>query len=346
MVEYICKKCGKGFHKKTGYTRHIQRKNPCDSTVLPCNGCGRTFRTKYEYDRHMGKKKSCMLQIGSHEGDTHTCKYCDGEFSSYKSLHTHIANNTCDKTINVGTYNDKAITNTLNQNLNVGGDVKVVKFGSENLSYISDDLFKQILGRGFRSVSEFIGHSHFDPNHPENHNIYIANIKEDYVVIYDGDKWTINKRDEVVENIIYTKSDFLFNKFRELRSEMRQIDIDKFMRFMSERDEDRTMNILKEEIKLQLYNNRYTPQKTRRHMEYIERMNEKDFLNTAVKNRSENVLNNIVEILNSMDEDKLKKMQSVLNGMNINDIRGISDISDISDMSNIGDTQKLKLTFL
>ena len=116
MVEYICKKCGKEFHKKTGYTRHIQRKNPCNYILLPCGGCGKTFRSKYEYDRHMSKKKSCLLQIGSHEGEIHTCKYCHGEFSSYTSLHNHITNN------------------TLNQNLNVGGDVKVVKFGSENFT--------------------------------------------------------------------------------------------------------------------------------------------------------------------------------------------------------------------
>ena len=112
--------------------------------------------------------------------------------------------------------------------MNVEGDVKLVKFGNENLSYISDDLFKSILGRGFMAIEELVDHSHFHPDHPENHNIYIANIQTDYVVIYNGVKWTINKKEDVVEDIIYAKSDFFCVKFKEHLNQMIKTNVKHF----------------------------------------------------------------------------------------------------------------------
>jgi hypothetical protein len=248
MVEYTCYKCKKMFKKKYSYDKHIARKNPCDR------------------------------QIGSTLDNNHECKICDKIFSSYSSLHKHTRKNCNTDEIkvfnNIQSIDNRTINNQ-NNHLSVDGDVKVVKFGSENLSYISDDLFKHILGRGFRSVSEFIEHSHFSRDHPENHNIYIANIRDEYIVLYDGGKWTINQRDDVMEDIIYAKSDFLFSKFKELQAGMTQIDIERFMKFMNERDNDGTMARLKEEVKLQLYNNRRLPQRIRRQMEAFELNREK-----------------------------------------------------------------------
>ena len=31
MVEYSCEKCGKSFKQKGHYTKHLQRKTPCDN---------------------------------------------------------------------------------------------------------------------------------------------------------------------------------------------------------------------------------------------------------------------------------------------------------------------------
>ena len=195
--------------------------------------------------------------------------------------------------------------------MKVDGDVKLVKFGNENLSYISDDLFKSILGRGFKSVEELVDHSHFHPDHPENHNIYIANIKNDYVVIYDGKKWNINKKEDVFEDIIYAKSDFLCMKFKELMSQMTETDIKKFTNFINQRDEDKTMNKIKGELKLQLYNNREFPQKLRKQLETQEREKQKRLGNKPRHNVKR--LDKIMNMLENIDENSLDKMENLLN---------------------------------
>lgn len=188
-------------------------------------------------------------------------------------------------TVNAQTYN----------NLNVGVDtVKVVKFGNENLSYISDDLYKQILGRGLRSVEEFIEHSHFNRRHPENHNIYIANIKDEYIVLYDGDKWAITKRDEKLEDIIYAKSDFLCEKFKQLSREMNIRDAKKFENFIRLRDDAKTMSRIKNDLTLQLYNNRKLPVKMRKEMDMQESILSKYTFDVSLKDVDLPKLNKLI----------------------------------------------------
>ena len=41
---------------------------------------------------------------------------------------------------------------------------------------------------------------HFDPKKPENHNIYISNLKNGYIMVYDDGKWDTKNREEVILN--------------------------------------------------------------------------------------------------------------------------------------------------
>ena len=285
MVNYLCIKCGKNFNHKSSFEKHENRKISCDSTIA---------------------------------NDNNSCNLCNKIFKNYKSLYSHVKSNKCQTTKSKITniLNDNSTTNNTNNTINnnnmkVDGNVKLVKFGNENLSYISDDLFKSILGRGFKSVEELVDHSHFHPDHPENHNIYIANIKNDYVVIYDGKKWNINKKEDVFEDIIYAKSDFLCMKFKELMGQMTETDIKKFTNFINQRDEDQTMNKIKGELKLQLYNNRELPQKLRKQLENQEREKQKRLGNKPRKNVKR--LDKIMDMLENIDESGLEKMENLLN---------------------------------
>jgi len=243
------------------------------------------------------------------------CLICEKTYKSIRYLYSHVKN--CEdkhkKQADITNINNGTIDNSINtqNNMNVDGDVKLVKFGNENLSYISDDIFKSILGRGFKSVEELVDHSHFHPDHPENHNIYIATIKNDYVVIYDGKKWNINKKEDVFEDIIYAKSDFLCMKFKELMSQMTETDIKKFTNFINQIDEDTTMNKIKGELKLQLYNNKELPQKLRKQLETQEREKQKRLGNKPRKNVKK--LDEIMNMLENIDENGLDKMQDLLN---------------------------------
>lgn len=273
MVLYECDRCGKTFDHKSAYDRHNKIKRNCAlSRLAMCVECGKAYKHRQSLTRH---RKIC----------------------SCASDHTNLQQNNIQNTNNI-----------LNNHVNVD-HMKVVKFGNENLSYMSDDLYKQIMGRGFGAVGEFIEHSHFNSKHPENHNIYIANLKNKYVVFYDGDKWMVSSRGDIMEDIIYAKSDFLFNKFKELCHDMNQSDKDRFIKYMDERDDDKTMDRLKNDISLQLYNNRKMPQKMRQYMEKYERISRTTNMDDSL------ILKDIIESLEKLDGSKLKNLQLVLNSI-------------------------------
>jgi hypothetical protein len=266
-----------------------------------CDKCGKEFIQKTDLIRHNNRKFVCTMDI--------KCQICGIKFKHRSSLHRHA------KRCNIGNLSQINNSISINNNIvnNVDGDVKVVKFGNENLSYISDDLYKQILGRGFTAICEFIGHSHFNKEHPENHNIYISHIRDEFIVLYDGDKWTLNRKDETMEDIIYAKSDFLFNKFKELKHYMGQVEIEKFMRFMNNRDAPETLDRLKGDLQLQLYNNRLLPQKIRRQMEAIDRHEEQKKIKNLTKNKDK--LEEALKLLenNVSNRELLEKLCMLLN---------------------------------
>jgi uncharacterized C2H2 Zn-finger protein len=270
-------------------------------TQHKCDKCGKEFSQKTDLVRHNKRKFPCVTEI--------KCQMCGMVFKHRTSMYRH------QKKCNVKSISQTNNSISINNNIvnNVDGDVKVVKFGNENLSYISDDLYKQILGRGFMAVCEFVGHSHFNKEHPENHNIYMANMRDDFVVLYDGDKWTLNRKDETMEDIIYAKSDFLFNKFRELEYRMRPDEIERFMRFMNSRDAPDTMERLKDDLQLQLYNNRSLPQKIRRQLEAIERHQEYQKIKYITKNKDK--LNEVLKLIddNVSNKEVLEKLCTLLN---------------------------------
>ena len=57
MVTYVCNKCDKAFSNKTQYTRHLNKKNPCDkSKDTMCPVCETDFSTLFNVEKHMKHK--------------------------------------------------------------------------------------------------------------------------------------------------------------------------------------------------------------------------------------------------------------------------------------------------
>ena len=278
-----------------------------------CAKCNKTFNQKVDYDRHINRKYSCDVNSSVNE-----CSICKKEFKHKSSLYKHFkkcSNKTQIMNINDNSKNITNIDKQLNvDKMNVDGDVKVVKFGNEDISYISDDLFQSILGHGYKSVEEFVDHTHFNPDHPENHNIYIADIKNNYVLLYDGDQWNIKDRDEAIEDLIYAKSDYLSVKFDELMHKLSPMDIKKFTNFMKNRDNDLKMKMVKTDLKLMLYNNRHIPVSLRKQLE-SNMKNQKTIKYKKSTSKEDNFDNILDAIANSgLTKDKIKQIEAILNG--------------------------------
>lgn len=156
----------------------------------------------------------------------------------------------------------KSINNTVNNTVNYNYDINVLPYGKEDLSHITEKDYRTILNKGYCSVTELVKYIHFDKSKPENHNIYISNMRDNNIMVFDGKKWRLKNKKELLDDIFTTKRDILVDKFEEIQRTLPTTTINKFNRFMNDQQDKKIVNIVKDDIKLVLYNSRAVPKET------------------------------------------------------------------------------------
>jgi len=115
--------------------------------------------------------------------------------------------------------NKNKITNNINSNNNITNTIinnpiiKLVNFGSEDLSKISHNIFiDTIKSQGIGLYNRAIDGIHFNKDHPENHNIYISDINRGKVMIYKNKKWIIDNWDNIFPDLLEKVVQFGYDK--------------------------------------------------------------------------------------------------------------------------------------
>jgi len=273
MVEYICSRCNKIFNKKSNYIAHIDRKYKCDlvkddnialkyaqkagksskneqNQAYKCQRCNKTFLKKFNCERHF---ESC------------TSDKNDNLEKLYKELLKEMKKQNKEiKLLKQQLYKPKNVckNNNINSNNTTNNNyVNVVAFGKEDVQFISKQEWIKLMNTKYLSVKGLIEKIHFNEKYPENSNVYISNLKDNYAMFYNGNKWIIETKNEVISNLIDTKTEHLENKFYEIINDLPKIVKQKFQEFLENNDDDSYLNNLKNEIKLMLYNKKNIPMK-------------------------------------------------------------------------------------
>jgi uncharacterized C2H2 Zn-finger protein len=161
--------------------------------------------------------------------------------------------------INTNNINNNTLNNVVNINV----------FGKEDLSHISNETYKQIFRRCKNSVPAFIKIKHFSSKKPENSNVYISDLKGHYAVLYNGEQWNIEDKNEMLQNLYDTNCGQLMDKYEDLKDELDEVTVRKYNRFVETMDEPETENNAKEEIKKILYNDKEKSIKNRKLLKQI-----------------------------------------------------------------------------
>lgn len=234
--KYECEFCGFIFSRSDHLKRHS--KDRC--------------KEKLKKDEQNKILKEILVEMGNLKDENRTFQDILNRLEKEnKTLKTKL-------TINTTNVNNSSINsnNTIN--------IQVVAFGKEDIeAKLGNAQCKKILATGFRSVKNLIEHIHFNSNIPEFHNCYISNIRDKYAIVYDGQNWELRETDEVIEMLRDKKQLFLEEKFEEIFDSMDERSKASFNRFLDKKDDDETINSLKDEIKLLLYNKREVVKITR-----------------------------------------------------------------------------------
>ena len=106
-----------------------------------------------------------------------------------------------------------------------------------------------------KCVKSLIEKVHFNVNKPENMNIYLSNIKGKYLMIYKDNAWQIQDKKSQVDEL-YDNNEFVLETWYDEYKEKHPDIIASFQRYLQNHDEDETLNNIKEEILVMLYNKR------------------------------------------------------------------------------------------
>jgi len=147
--------------------------------------------------------------------------------------------------INIGTQN-------IQQNINI------LAYKNTDISHLTDNDYLKCLKHSNFCIPHLIEKIHFNPQKPENHNIYISNLKNNYTMVYDGNKWNIKDRDESIQSLIDDKEGMIEQKLEEWIENGNKFPeiMNKFNRYIEKKENNVVINKIKNEIKLLLFNNR------------------------------------------------------------------------------------------
>ena len=306
MVLYKCHKCKKEYLKKSHYIQHINRKKPCIQLNLKesegiqqnneekvnaptnnitqekvnnrCNYCYKIFSTNSNFNRHM--RLNCKVKQENENEKEVILKEILVELKELKDKNKILEENNknLEKKISKINKHSKLINsnnNIQNSNNNIQNTennntmnnfITINAYGKEDLSHISNKTWQSIMNKCFDSVPQLVGHVHYDDDKPENHNVYISNIKSNYAVTYNGNNWILQEKSKILDDLYTTKIELLEDKLVELDDKLDDSAKRSLKKFLDRQEENDIENMIKEKIKLRLYNNKRKPLKARKIM--------------------------------------------------------------------------------
>jgi hypothetical protein len=153
---------------------------------------------------------------------------------------------------------EKSVINN-NQNIETQNNINIHlnAYGKENLDYITDTVMLRCINHITRSIPMLVSKIHFDPKHPENHNIKITNHRLPYVKILNKKKqWEYANREQTMVNVIcksYSMLETTYEGYKDEIPESTQKHFENFQNKYNEND-DKTMKNLNQHVEMIMMN--------------------------------------------------------------------------------------------
>jgi len=208
---YICNKCEKSLCSKQRLLSHIKSCRGVSST-LECSKCNQHFNSESTRYKHEIKCQSSNLIV-------------------------YDKNNNPIPITSIG--NNNTFNNTFNNDNSKTINITVNNFGSEKFEYFMESpefigFMNKCIENNADGICNLIVKKHFDPEHPENHNIRKLNKKDNFLEIFKNNKWNTKDYKSGLDHITIPL-ETTFNVFMEKMVEQNcEIQKNIFQHFMKE----------------------------------------------------------------------------------------------------------------
>lgn len=250
---FICKRCNQEFSVKSHLKAHLLRKNICDYVE---NNLDRNELLKELYDRKLNQKtydcEYCNKKFNSAAGKCQHKKICKNQSSSKSNSDNQIITlENLQKQIDELLKNKNNITNNITNN-NIS--ITINNFcKNENTSYLDDQLLFDCFKN--KDLVKLLEEIHCNPEHPENINVRIKNVKMNLMEYYNDGKWIVDNKKMVLPKMINHGRKILKNYRKENSTYLlNELDDDYWKAYLWLTDLYNQNKTLFNEIKEQIYN--------------------------------------------------------------------------------------------
>jgi len=227
MVEYKCERCHYVAKQKSNLKNHLQRKYPCKTihsqiTIeelleklnkpkegFACNKCNKVFRTSQGKYQHQKRCKQELVVFEEKKNDNQKIQELENELKLMKELFIEKLNNVQSITNNTTNIENQQNNTNLFISFNDKENLhKILKQCKETIIQLEKVRSKD------KCFAIYINAAHFNPEHPEAHNIRLTNLKPDYKLIDIRDengKWKKEPQKTIFNNLISSSKDFMMD---------------------------------------------------------------------------------------------------------------------------------------
>jgi len=238
IQKYHCKYCEKEYNHKSSLSKHIKYSCP-NNNDEDLKELVRLLNLKIEMER---KER----EIERNERETERKDFQKQLEKQQKMFHKKLQ--VQDKQIERlmgkleihGSFNNNTINN-----------ITLLAYRNTDVSHLKTEDYIGFYKKVNHCVKQLIEKIHFNPEKPENMNIYISNMKDKYITVYDGSNWNLaNKNEELTR--LYEEKEQMLEEW--LESNPNPMLKEKFIKYLNNKESDDCLQHIMEEIKLMMYN--------------------------------------------------------------------------------------------
>uniref|UniRef100_A0A6C0JP61 C2H2-type domain-containing protein n=1 Tax=viral metagenome TaxID=1070528 RepID=A0A6C0JP61_9ZZZZ len=263
MNFFNCKYCNFNTPLLFNYKRHLETvrhknmeeklkiKVKLPSEQLICSYCDKTYKHKSSLSKHI--KYSCnknkdedfkelarLLNLQTQHQQEQDLKHKELE-KQFKKMQKE------NKNIQIQKLTNKL---QINGGIHIQNNIQLLGYKETDVSHLTDKDYISCLKKINYCVKNLIERIHFNPLKPENMNIYISNLKDKYMMVYEEGNWNIKTKTEL--DTLYEEKEIMLEEWiqEDRYPELKE----KFIRYLNNKENDETLNMIKDEIKLMMYN--------------------------------------------------------------------------------------------
>jgi hypothetical protein len=261
-MSFECKCCKYKTIYKTNFDKHLlTKKHKTNSAIVDdkpftCKYCSQKYKYKQSLSKHV--KYSCTKNKDEDLKELVRLlnNKLENQDKELKDQSKQIENK--DKQIEK-LKGKLEINNSFNTNTTINNiqNITLLSYTETDTSHLTDHDYKKCIETKNWCVVKMIEKVHFNPKKPENMNLYIPNIKDKYVMMYEDGNWKLNHTKDVIEKL-YDENEELISEWVEIHPDENESKeaFERYLWIKTNDKDNKNIKSLHNHTKILLYNNR------------------------------------------------------------------------------------------